>query len=213
MHARGILSPRKLVVWLALPRRPDLEPIPRRVIDWLHKARDMRRRKFLIRSCEGAAAWLVRAHPLAAQVPRAPSEFHFHPRYRAATPLDAVRLKGDAANDDFPSEKQHDRIAAILASWKAALLESPDDIRLDRQGAGARFPGTPPQPVESHTVRAGPALEIRRISFASEPSLGAEAFLQQLLSAWSLTRTQLPPSFTSDPNRRRPRPHRDSRPI
>jgi hypothetical protein len=91
--------------------------------------RDIRRRSFLIRSCQSAAALLLPGRSLDAQSPPADGEFHLHPHYRGETPLDAVRLKADARLDDFPSEKEHDKIAANLAQWSSGLLASPRNLQ------------------------------------------------------------------------------------
>src|ERR1019366_7526937 len=46
----------------------------------------------------------------------------------------------------------------------------------------ADFQGSSLRPVESRVVRPGPALEIRRVTFAPQASLGPAAFLQELRS-------------------------------
>lgn len=141
---------------------------------------DVRRRSFLIKSSHAAAGLLLRGSPLAAQGPSPVGEFHLHPRYRLETPLDAVRAKVDAALDDFPSEKEHDRVAAILEQWSAALIESPRNMAAVGKALAPGFQGAPPRPAASRVMRPGPALEVRRLSFAPQTSQGAQDFLREL---------------------------------
>ncbi|MGA2591892.1 MAG: VCBS repeat-containing protein, partial [Bryobacteraceae bacterium] len=141
----------------------------------------LRRRNFLKRSCQGAAAVLLRGFA-PAQSTRGPDhEYHLHPHYRAQTPLDAVLLKTDAGLDDFATEKYHDQIAAFLAGWSANLLESPRKLGVEKVLADG-FLGSSLRPLESRIVRPGPALEVRRITFARATSLGPGVFLQELRS-------------------------------
>lgn len=73
----------------------------------------IKRRSFLKRSWQGVSAALVGSAFSDFGAPaRADSlPFHLHPHYRAETPLDAVLAKTKAGLDEFPSEKEHDRIA------------------------------------------------------------------------------------------------------
>jgi tetratricopeptide (TPR) repeat protein len=113
----------------------------------------------------------------------AAGEFHLHPHYRVETPLDTLRIKPQAGLDDFPTEKEHDRIAAILAQWSSGLLVSPRNVQPFAKALAADFQGASLRAAESRIVRPGPALEIRRVTFAPQTSLGPEAFLQELRSA------------------------------
>ena len=103
-------------------------------------------------------------------------------RLNAQTPLDVLRPKIDPGLDDFETEKHHSPIAAVLAQWSSGLRESPQRIQAIANALAPDFQGAPPRPVESRIVRPGPALEIRRITFQPQTSLGAEAFLQELHS-------------------------------
>src|SRR5208337_3594607 len=105
--------------------------------------------------------------------------FHLHPHYRTPTALDATLLKTKAGLDDFITEKYHDRIAAILTEWPANLAESVAKV------LAPDFLGTSPQPAESPIVRPGPALEVRRVSFSQQATLGRDAFIQALRSSLS----------------------------
>lgn len=144
----------------------------------------LRRRNFLKRSCQGAAAFLLRGFAPAQSLPAPQHEYHLHPHYRAQTPLDAVLLKTDAGLDDLVAEKYHDRIAAILGEWSANLLESPRKFGAVEKVLADGFLGSSLRPAESRIVRPGPALEVRRITFA-RVTLGASAFLDELRSTLS----------------------------
>ena len=135
----------------------------------------MRRRHFLQR---GLALPLLRR--LQSQnTPLVDAGFHLHPHYRAQTPLDATILKTKAGLDDFITEKYHDQIAAILATWSTNLVDSVSSA------LAPDFLGASPQPSESRVVRPGPALEVRRLTFSPQPTLRPDAFVQQLRASLS----------------------------
>lgn len=108
------------------------------------------------------------------------AEFHFHPHYRDETPLDSMLAKTDASLDDFPSEKHHDSLAAILAQWSARLLESTQSVQDFGNVFATGFAGNSPQPVEARVARPGDTLSVRRLTFAPERILGSAAFLREL---------------------------------
>ena len=105
--------------------------------------------------------------------------FHLHPHYRAQTALDATLLKTKAGLDDFITEKYHDQIAALLTEWRTNLADSVQSV------LAPGFLGASPQPIHSRIVRPGHALEVRRVIFAQEPTLGPGAFIQELRSSLS----------------------------
>ena len=111
------------------------------------------------------------------------SAFHLQPHYKTPTSLDATLLKTKAGFDDFVSEKCHDQIAAILAQWRLNLAESIE------HALAPDFLGSSFDPVESRVVRPGPALEVRRLRFPKQPSLGRETFLRSLQSSLSAITT------------------------
>jgi tetratricopeptide (TPR) repeat protein len=80
--------------------------------------------------------------------------------------------------DEFVTEKDHDQIAAILAGWSAGLRESPASLAAVARSLAAEFIGASPQPAESLVVPPGPALEVRRNTFAA-PGLDREAFIRE----------------------------------
>ena len=146
---------------------------------------DLERRNFLVRCCRGISGALISPNlpeflaPLRVRGP----EFHLHPHYRSQTPLDSLILKTKAGSDDFITEKYHDQVAAILSQWSAALLDFPEKVQIIEKVLAPSFLGSSLEPVESRLARAGPALEVHRITFAQETSLGPLAFVQQLRSA------------------------------
>ncbi len=107
-----------------------------------------------------------------------PAAFHLHPRYRAAIPLDAVLSKIQPGTDEFASEKEHDRIAVVLAEWSAGLRASPANVDAIARALAPDFLGVPLQSAASRVIRPGAALEVRRVTFAQESNAGREDFLR-----------------------------------
>ncbi len=111
------------------------------------------------------------------------ADYHFHPHYRAQTPLDAFLLKTKSGSDEFVTEVYYDRIAAILSEWSSSILQSPRGIATAGRFLTADFVGSSHLPVESRIVRPGPALEVRRLNFSQQTSLPPDAFLRDLQAA------------------------------
>ena len=158
--------------------------------------RDLRRRDFLIRCCQGAWAALIPASLRGLGWPALygthfagetleSGEFHLHPHYRMPRPLDALLLKTQAGLDGFVTEQYADQVATILAQWSSSLLQSPQDLRAVEIVLLPNFSGASPRPVESRLLRPGPAIEVRHNVFRRENALGRDAFLQELRSAMS----------------------------
>ncbi len=145
---------------------------------------DFPRRSFLIGSCQGLSAALLSGFGFAAPAlggQAMPGEYRLHPHYRATTPLDAVLSKANAASDDFAAEKEHDRIASILAKWREGLLDSPENTRPIAAALTHDFEGASPRPIESRTLRPGRmALEVRRLGFRQQLLLSSEIFMREL---------------------------------
>src|SRR5437899_573287 len=148
---------------------------------------DSGRRNFLIRCSQGASAALIPAslRDLAFSLDphnAPPGEFHLHPHYRSQTPIDAALLKVKAGLDDFITEKYADQIGAILAEWGQGLIQSPQDVKAVARVFTPSFLGFSQRPRDSRLVRPGPAVEAHQIKFARQPSLGRDAFVQELRS-------------------------------
>jgi tetratricopeptide (TPR) repeat protein len=139
------------------------------------------RRDFLLRCGWGAAAALRPAGlpgSLGASTPAGQGEFHVQPRYREQTPLDSL-LNIGAGLDNFPAEKIHDQIAAILAGWSAGLLQSPHDVGAIKQVLSTTFQGASLRPAETKVLRKGPPLEVRRVRFTAQTALAPDEFIQE----------------------------------
>jgi tetratricopeptide (TPR) repeat protein/peroxiredoxin len=155
---------------------------------------DPSRRDFIVRGCQGASGALV-ATSLRGLVPPSFSafdspnpfspngDFHLHPHYRAQIPLDSTLLKTQAGVDNFVTEKYHDQVAAILASWSSSLLRSPQETQTIEKVLTPDFSGSSLRPLESRLLRPGPALEVRKDKYTREAALGRESFLAELRSA------------------------------
>jgi len=147
---------------------------------------DPGRRNFLVRSYQAVSAALLGPHLSWLAWPSAlaiASDFHLHPQYREQIPLDAALLQTTAGSDEFVTEKYHDQIAAILAEWSAGLLESPRNLRAIEAVLASGFAGTSPAATKSRVVRRGVTLEVHRVVFSPETTLGASAFIDTLRAA------------------------------
>ena len=158
-----------------------------------HPHIDLRRRDFLVRFCQGAGATLTprRLWGLAFPdsevgakriAPPADAAFHLRPHYRSDRPLDATLLKVQAGLDDFITEKYADQVAATLAGWSAALLQSPRELQAVAKNLATDFSGASLLPVEPRVVRSDSILEIRQNKFSGEITLTSDAFIRELQS-------------------------------
>jgi len=157
---------------------------------------DLRRRRFLLRFCQGAGAALIPSSLWGLRFPdclllatrsqaAAGEGFHVQPHYRSERPLDDTLPKLQAGADDFISEKYADQIAAILAEWSASLLRSPGEAQALAKSLAADFSGVSLQPAESRVVRSSSALEVRKHKFASRSAVNRDGFLQGWISSLS----------------------------
>ena len=103
-------------------------------------------------------------------------EYHLHPQYREHTPLEPELQKRDAAFDRFPLEKEHDRIAAVLAQWSNLLCDLPRRADVIATFFTPNFKGAELRATETRKVRSGSLLEVEKLQFASAPTLDAAAF-------------------------------------
>jgi tetratricopeptide (TPR) repeat protein len=96
-----------------------------------------------------------------------------------ALPLLRQRLHAQAPQtsvDDFVTEKYHDRLAPVLARWRGNLIGGIEAT------LAPDFRGASPLPMDSRVVRSGPALEVRRVTLSSEPTLDRNAWLGEMRS-------------------------------
>ena len=161
---------------------------------------NLRRRDFLIRSCQSALATLIPAtfhgfgkpplfssNPIETTFSR--DEFHLHPHYRMPRPLGALLLKTKAGLDEFVTEKYADEIAAILAQWSAGLLRSPHDIAAIEMALLTNCSGASLRSSESRLARPGPAIEVRHNNFPEvrnpEKAINRDVLISELRLALS----------------------------
>ena len=86
--------------------------------------------------------------------------------------------------DGFVNERFSENITLILNSWSAGLREDPRNTAAIEKSLSGKFVGTSWQPVEFHSLRpATEWLEVRRLSFAREPSLAPQTFIGELRSS------------------------------
>jgi tetratricopeptide (TPR) repeat protein len=167
----------------------DRRPVDLRLVD-------LRRRKFLIRFCQGAGVALIprtlwgiapAEFPVTPQS-QSPSEanFQIHPHYRSDRPLDAVLHQVQAGHDEFITENYADQIAAIFTTWSADLLKSASETQSLARYMAPDFHGTSLHPTESRVLRSSSALEVRSNRFAGEATLGRDDFLREMQSSFSI---------------------------
>ncbi len=171
-----------------------------------HPHTGLSRRDFLVRFCQGTGATLVPARlwgfafpdaEFAADrtSPPADARFHLHPHYRNDRPLDATLLKVQAGLDDFITEKYADQLAATLAGWSAALLQSPPALQAIARTLDTDFSGASLLPLESRVVRSDSMLEIHKNKFRGEVAFPRDAFLHELQSYLSVFSSILTAEF------------------
>jgi tetratricopeptide (TPR) repeat protein/peroxiredoxin len=112
------------------------------------------------------------------------AEYHLHPHYRTARPLDALLLKTEAG-DDFVTEQYAREIAAVLAKWSYGLLESSQNVEAIGNVLAPGFLGVSLRPAESRIVRPGSAIEVLHHSFNGVAALERENFLRELRASLS----------------------------
>jgi hypothetical protein len=117
---------------------------------------DPQRRSFLI----GSLALPLLPRLDAQNTPIVDAGFHLHPHYRAQTALDATLLKTKAGLDAFITERYHDQIAAILAGWRANLLQSAKNLQAIEKVLAPSFRGSSFRPAESGVLSMGSVLEV-----------------------------------------------------
>lgn len=100
-------------------------------------------------------------------------------------PLEALLLKIHPGLDEFLTEKCAEQIADILAQWNLGLLQSPQNVAAIEKVLLPTFSAASLRPVQSHAVRRGPPIEVRRNTFSPQLALNRTAFLAELSSALS----------------------------
>jgi tetratricopeptide (TPR) repeat protein len=89
-----------------------------------------------------------------------------------------------AGSDEFVSEKYVAEMDAVLGAWSQELRQSAQSVKGLEALLDPGFKASPLRAVSSKRVRTG-AIEVDEREFASEVSLKAEAFLQNLRSSFA----------------------------
>ena len=111
------------------------------------------------------------------------TEYHVHPTYRKARPIDAVLKKVAAENDSYPTEIYSDRISAALQAWVVELRESPQKTAVLERLLGAGFIATSPSGDLKPRRKNDGSLQVWKTEFRDGPLLGREEFLTAWRSA------------------------------
>ena len=110
----------------------------------------------------------------------APAERPVHPQYRVKLGIEDVLRKVPAGFDEFLNEEYQDEIAAILDSWSAQLLTSPQDSRAIAGAMAGTFAGCSFASAELHvTFQDGP-FTIWQPQYPTSTDLTSDAFLAHL---------------------------------
>jgi tetratricopeptide (TPR) repeat protein/peroxiredoxin len=113
-------------------------------------------------------------------------QYHLAPHFQSQTPLDGALLKAKTRLENFGAEKHCGPIQAILAEWSNALRKSPQVADVINKVLAPAFLGCSLEPLASRSLRSGPPLDVRLLTFRHEPSLSPDAFLQELRHALSV---------------------------
>src|SRR5437763_1666880 len=108
------------------------------------------------------------------------SDFRVLPRYPAKSPLDDVFRQVIPGADEFITEKYVFEIMPLLAAWGAALKSSAPGLNVLAKFVDPSMEGTPLAGAQERRVRSAHGIEVLRRTFANEPVLGRERFLDQV---------------------------------
>ena len=110
----------------------------------------------------------------------AATEYHVHPKYGKARPIDAVLKKVAAENDNYPTEVYSDQISAALQAWGAELRESPQKTAALERLLSAGFVATSPSGNLKPRRKNDGSLQVWVAEFKAGPLLERDGFL----AAW-----------------------------
>ncbi len=88
--------------------------------------------------------------------------------------------KVQPGNDAFLTEKYHELIAAVFSRWARELLASPKTTGALETAMSHDFRGATFSPAKHSELRSASSLQISRLQFSSEATLGADGFLAAL---------------------------------
>ena len=147
---------------------------------------------------EPQSLWKPRLCATSAAIAAVPPPFADHrivPHYPARSPLEELLRKARQNEDDFPTERFSREIETQLAQWGIELRKSPNNVRMLGELLSPQFTAASPKPEELREIRGTAALKIQRAIFSSQPSLGRDAFLDQLGSTFERTSQILTAEF------------------
>ena len=109
-----------------------------------------------------------------------PDQLHLQPRYRSRPSLAEMFSKVAPGNDAFLTEKYHELIATTLSRWAGELLASPGSTGAIGAALTHDFRGGTLSPTKRDELRSDSSLQISRLQFARDASLGSNEFLAAL---------------------------------
>jgi tetratricopeptide (TPR) repeat protein len=157
---------------------------------------DLRRRNFLIHSCQSVSAALLRSRLGGLVFPALRStdssieggadvQFHLHPHYRTPRPIDRLLLNTQAGLDEFITEKYADQLATMFSKWTASMLRSPRSTEAIEKVLASSFSAASLEPLDAKVVRSHAGLEVHQNRFSNQPTVGKDAFVKELQSVLS----------------------------
>ena len=106
-------------------------------------------------------------------------DYRILPQYRTRSPLAELIRKARQKEDDFPSERYSREIEGYFARWGSELRKNQNDVRTLAAFLSPQLTAASPRPQALARIREDPTLTVWRASFASEQTLGRQAFLEE----------------------------------
>ncbi len=108
------------------------------------------------------------------------ADYRLIPHYRTPSTLDTIISRTHPGHDAYVSEVYAEEVSEILAKWSAALREDPRNLGPMVDVLSPNVAATALRPFTERSLRNRSGLQIWRSEFVSAPSLGREAFVQEL---------------------------------
>ena len=108
------------------------------------------------------------------------SDFRLTPRYPAASPLDAIFSKVEAGHDEFVTEKYAEEIEESLEAWGKSLRQNPPGVAALGQLLQPSLRAASFLTLKIIPVRLSGPLQVFRNQFASDLSVGRDAFIEEV---------------------------------
>jgi hypothetical protein len=113
------------------------------------------------------------------------SDSRLNPRYPATSPLDAIFEKVEAGRDEFVTEKYAEEIEEALQEWGRSLQQSPLDVTVLTQLTIPELRAASFRALESIPLRPSGTLQVYRIQFPTDLSLGRDVFLHEVSQSFA----------------------------